>query len=49
MTILEEPISEGVSFPARIGSAEPPTQALMPRVDQIDNVAAFSRTKREED
>jgi trigger factor len=31
------------------GSAEPLTQALTPRVEQTDNVAAFSRTKREED
>jgi hypothetical protein len=32
-----------------LGAAEPPTPALVPCVDQIDNVAALSRTKREED
>src|SRR6476661_8793973 len=49
MTKLEEPVSKGVSFPGRIGARRTTDAGLMPYVDQIDNVAALSRTKREED
>src|SRR5258708_40315115 len=45
MTILKEPISEGTSFPEGLGPPNHRRQAEMRRVDQIDNVAALSRTK----
>jgi hypothetical protein len=40
---------KGASFPGRIGVRRTTDAGLMPYVDQIDNVAALSRTKREED
>src|SRR6202171_5886030 len=41
MTITVGRVSKGENPPRGTGAAEPPAQALRPRVDQIDNVRAF--------